>query len=123
MAGKLSSELLRGSLDLMILSVLAEEPMYGYSIQKRLADASNQAVQLQAGTLYPLLHKLESDKLIRSKWERSTGRGRKWYELTATGNRRLHQQAIEWHSYVACLKQLLPSMGTLLKENAGLKPV
>jgi PadR family transcriptional regulator PadR len=111
MAGMLSRELLRGSLDLMILSVLAEGPMYGYSIQKRLAEASGQAVQLQAGTMYPLLHRLEADKLIRSKWEKSTGRPRKWYELTASGNKRLHQQASEWHSYVACLKQLLPAAG------------
>jgi PadR family transcriptional regulator, regulatory protein PadR len=113
MAGKLSSELLRGSLDLMILSALAEGQQYGYSLQKRLAEASGDAVKLQAGTLYPLLHKLESDKLIRSKWEKTTGRPRKWYELTAAGSRRLHQQAIEWHTYVACLKQLLPSMATL----------
>jgi DNA-binding PadR family transcriptional regulator len=120
MAGKLSSELLRGSLDLMILSVLADGATYGYSIQKRLAEASNDAVQLQAGTLYPLLHRLESDKLIRSRWERSTGRPRKWYELTAAGNRRLHQQASEWHSYVACLKQLLPSMTVITK--AGITP-
>jgi PadR family transcriptional regulator, regulatory protein PadR len=116
MPGKLSSELLRGSLDLMILSVLAEGSMYGYSIQKRLAEASNDAVQLQAGTLYPLLHRLESDRLIRSKWERSTGRGRKWYELTAAGNRRLHQHACEWHSYVACLKQLVPSMSAIVRS-------
>src|SRR5262249_36596637 len=105
MAGKLSSELLLGSLDLMILSSFAEGPQYGYLIQKRWADASGDAVKLQAGTLYPLLHKLESDKLIRSKWEKTTGRPRKWYELTPAGNRRLHQQAIEWHAYVACLKQ------------------
>ena len=118
MSGKLSSELLRGSLDLMVLSALSEGPQYGYSIQKRLADASNHAVQLQAGTLYPLLHRLESDKLIRSRWERSTGRPRKWYDLTAAGNRRLHQQAYEWHSYVACLKQLLPSMSAIAKANA-----
>ncbi len=118
MAGKLSSELLRGSLDLMLLSALSEGPMYGYSIQKRLADASNQAVRLQAGTLYPLLHRLEADKLIRSHWEKSTGRSRKWYELTAAGNRRLQQQAFEWHTYVACLKQLLPSMASLSKGAA-----
>jgi PadR family transcriptional regulator, regulatory protein PadR len=122
MAGKLSSELLRGSLDLMILSVLSDGAMYGYSIQKRLADASNQAVRMQAGTLYPLLHRLEADKLIRSRWEKSTGRPRKWYELTAAGNRRLQQQAIEWHSYVACLKQLLPAVSSLGKANTPPEP-
>jgi DNA-binding PadR family transcriptional regulator len=96
--------------------------MYGYSIQKRLADASNQAVRLQAGTLYPLLHRLEADKLIRSRWEKSTGRSRKWYELTAAGNRRLRQQAFEWHTYVACLKQLLPSMASLAKTSTPPEP-
>ena len=122
MAEKFSSELLRGSLDLMILSVLADGATYGYSIQKRLSDASRQAVLLQAGTLYPLLHGLESEKLIRSKWERSTGRARKWYELTAAGKRRLHQQATEWHNYVACLKQLLPSANSLLKARPSAEP-
>jgi DNA-binding PadR family transcriptional regulator len=96
--------------------------MYGYSIQKRLSDASNQAVQLQAGTLYPLLHRLEADKLIRSRWERTTGRPRKWYELTTAGSRRLHQQATEWHSYVACLKQLLPSMSAISKGHVPPEP-
>src|SRR5262249_21774122 len=110
MAKQLSGELLRGSLDLMILSALSDGPMYGYSIQKRLAEASKEAVQLQAGTLYPILHRLEADKVIRSRWEKSTGRPRKWYELTAAGTRRLHQQAYEWHTYVACLKQLVPSL-------------
>ena len=73
MAKQLSGELLRGSLDLMILSTLSDGAMYGYSIQKRLAEASKEAVQLQAGTLYPILHRLESEKLIRSRWEKSTG--------------------------------------------------
>ena len=118
MAKQLSGELLRGSLDLMILSTLSDGPMYGYSIQKRLAEASKEAVQLQAGTLYPILHRLESDKLIRSRWEKSTGRPRKWYELTAAGTRRLHQQAYEWHSYVACLKQLLPPLSAITTAGA-----
>jgi DNA-binding PadR family transcriptional regulator len=118
MAKQLSGELLRGSLDLMILSTLSDGPMYGYSIQKRLSEASKEAVQLQAGTLYPILHRLEADKLIRSRWEKSTGRPRKWYELTAAGNRRLYQQAYEWHSYVACLKQLLPPLSAITHANA-----
>jgi PadR family transcriptional regulator PadR len=118
MAGKLNHDWFRGSLDLMILSALSEEPMYGYLIQKKLADASGQAVRLQAGTMYPLLHRLEAEKLVRSKWDRSTERPRKWYELTAAGSRRLRQQADEWHSYVECLKQLLPSMSKARPEPA-----
>src|SRR5262249_6351617 len=117
MAKQLSGELLRGSLDLMILSALADGAMYGYSIQKRLAEASKEAVQLQAGTLYPILHRLESDKLIRSRWEKSTGRPRKWDELTAPGTRRPHQPGYEWHTDVACLKQRLPSRNAIANAN------
>ena len=100
-------ELLRGSLDLMVLSVLASGPQYGYSIGRRLREASGGMVALQAGTLYPLLHRLESDRLIRSKWDESTGRRRKWYELTAAGRKRLQRQARQWHEYVQCLSRLL----------------
>jgi len=91
----------------MVLSVLADEPQYGYSIQKQIRDVSQGRVDLKAGTLYPLLHRLESDKLIRSKWDDSTGRRRKWYELTKAGHNRLRSQAREWHSYVECIGQLL----------------
>lgn len=107
MADKFDRELLRGSMDLMILSVLADEPRYGYSIQRRINEATRDQVRLQAGTLYPLLHRLEAEKLIRSRWEDSTGRRRKWYELTSAGRRRLEKQAQEWTRYAECLGQLL----------------
>ena len=100
-------DLLRGSLDLMVLSILADEPHYGYLVQKRIQQASGGEVKLPAGTLYPLLHRLEADKLIRSKWDDSTGRRRKWYELTAAGRRRLAQQARQWSRYVDCVRGLL----------------
>jgi PadR family transcriptional regulator PadR len=100
-------ELMRGSLELMVLSVLAETDHYGYSLQKRLREASGAMVDLKAGTLYPLLHRLEGDGLVRTRWEATTGRGRKWYTLTAKGRKRLGHQAREWFDYVACLRQLL----------------
>ncbi len=100
-------ELLRGSLDLMVLSVLAEDRQYGYLIQKRVREASGDRVKLPAGTLYPLLHRLEADKLIRAKWDATTGRKRKWYELTAAGRRRLLRQADEWRHLADCIGQLL----------------
>lgn len=105
---KFERELLRGSLDLMVLSVLSGEPQYGYSIQKQIREASRERVDLAAGTLYPLLHRLESDRLIRSRWDDSTGRRRKWYELTAAGRQRLNQQAQDWNHYAECIRQLLP---------------
>ena len=73
----------------MVLSVLSDGAKYGYLIQKQIRDASGERVKLQAGTLYPLLHRLEEDKLIRSRWDESTGRSRKWYEITAAGKQRL----------------------------------
>ena len=107
MTEKFGPELMRGSLDLMVLSVLAEDPKYGYRIGQSLRDASRGRVDVQAGTLYPLLHRLEDDKLIKSKWDDSTGRRRKWYELTPAGHRRLKQQAHQWNEYAECLRRML----------------
>ncbi len=109
MSKKFESDLLRGSLDLMALSVLADEPQYGYLIQKRLNRASLGKIKLPAGTLYPLLHRLESDKLIRSRWDSSTGRRRKWYEITAKGKKRLASQATQWRQYADCMMSLIES--------------
>ena len=100
-------ELLRGSLDMIVLSVLAEKPMYGYLIQKEVLQASHNQVKLQAGTLYPLLHRLESNRLIRSRRDDDGGRKRKWYELTVAGHRRLSAQAKQWHNYAECIRKLL----------------
>jgi len=107
LAGKFQRDLVRGSLDLMVLSVLAGGKKYGYLIQKEVREASGSRVDLQAGTLYPLLHKLEDERLVKSSWDDSTGRQRKWYELTAAGRKRLSAQAQEWADYAACVRQLL----------------
>lgn len=100
-------DLVRGSLDLMILAVLTEGPAYGYSIQKRLREASGNLVRLQAGTLYPLLHRLEDKGLISSRWDATTGRDRKWYAMTKKGTRRLQHRAAVWHQYVECIRRVL----------------
>ncbi|MBD3674605.1 MAG: helix-turn-helix transcriptional regulator [Planctomycetaceae bacterium] len=101
------TELMRGSLDLMILSVLAEGEKYGYLIQQSLRDSSHGRADPKAGTLYPLLQRLENEKLIRSRWESETGRRRKWYSLTAKGKKKLQVQAEEWFELTACLEKLL----------------
>ena len=107
---KFNPELMRGSLDLMVLSILASGPKYGYLLQQELHDASRGAVDIQAGTLYPLLHRLESDKLIRCQWDDSTGRRRKWYEINEAGRKRLSVQAREWHEYADCIRNLLSTV-------------
>jgi PadR family transcriptional regulator len=104
---KFNSELMRGSLELMVLSVLANNAKYGYLLQQELREASRGLVDVQAGTLYPLLHRLEADRLIRCKWDNSTGRRRKWYELTEAGRKKLTAQAREWQAYADCLRTML----------------
>ena len=103
----LSPDLLRGSLELMVLSVLADGPRYGYLIQQQLRATSREMVDIQAGTLYPILHRLEKDKAIRAKWDESTGRPRKWYELTAAGRKRLVQRTQNWEAYVECVRRVI----------------
>jgi DNA-binding PadR family transcriptional regulator len=100
-------DLVRGSLELLVLSIVARQPQYGYSIQKQLNLATVGKVKLPAGTLYPLLHRLESDKLIRSRWDGSSGRKRKWYELTAKGKKALQARSSVWQTYAECVADVL----------------
>lgn len=103
----LNPELMRGSLELMVLSVLADGSKYGYLIQSQLRELSDELVDLKAGTLYPILHKLEKAKLVRSRWDDSTGRRRKWYQLTAAGRRQLGHRVAEWQRYTVILHRIL----------------
>ena len=113
MTDRFSAELMCGSLDLMVLSVLITGPQYGYSLQQRLRDATSGRVPLPAGTLYPLLHRLEAEKLIKSRWDETTGRRRKWYEITKTGRARLGSQAGQWLAYADCIRSLLDQVPNL----------
>ena len=102
-------DLFRGSLDVMVLAVLADGRQYGYSIQKRVKEASGQTIK--AGSLYPLLHRLEADGLVKAHWESDTGRDRKWYTLTAAGQRRLKSAAADWQAAFARMQALvLPAL-------------
>jgi DNA-binding PadR family transcriptional regulator len=118
MTDRFSAELMRGSLDLMVLSVLSQGAQYGYSIQQMLRDATGGRVPLPAGTLYPLLHRLETEKLIRSRWDDSTGRRRKWYELTKAGRTRLDADAGQWLAYAECIRALLEGVPGLRPASA-----
>ena len=109
MSQRLNPALMRGSMDLMALCVLSDGPRYGYLIQKQLREASANLVRADAGTLYPLLHKLEQDRLIRSRWDEAGGRRRKWYELTAAGRRQLSRRAAQWRQYAGCVERMLPA--------------
>ncbi len=111
-----SRELLRGSLELMVLAELNGQSRYGYQILAALREQSDGRVDLKAGTLYPILHKLEKQKNVRSWWDDSTGRDRKWYALTQKGTRRLEREAREWLDYTACVRDML---GRVLGDASG----
>jgi DNA-binding PadR family transcriptional regulator len=109
-------DLIRNAADLLVLSVLADEPMYGYGITKRVAAQSDGAIRLTPGVLYPLLHELEQQGLLLSSWDAVRGEGtaagggrrRKWYRLSAKGRRRLAQRVAAHRAYQAMIESFLP---------------
>lgn len=102
------SDVLRGTLDLLILKALSLEPMHGWAITQRLEQLSKEALQVGQGSLYPALQRLEEKGWIDSEW-RATEQGRraKYYELTAKGRRALGDEAESWRRYVAMVEVIL----------------
>lgn len=95
MAG--SKELMGASSTLLVLGILAREPSYGYEIVKTVNAESGGLLLWQEGMLYPILHKLENQGLIRSQWQQAdTGRERKYYYITAAGRQSLKKDLSQW---------------------------
>src|SRR5687767_6836007 len=90
-------DLVQGTLDLLILKMLALEPLHGFAISQRLKQMSGEVLQVSDGSLYPALHKLEQEGWIRAEWKTSDlGRRAKFYSLTRPGRRRLDQETANW---------------------------
>ena len=90
-------DLLQGTLDLLILQVVALGPLHGYAIAQRLNQISREALQINQGSLYPALHRLETRGWLRGEWRRTeTGRDARFYVLTRAGRRRLAVERDEW---------------------------
>ena len=90
-------ELLQGTLDLLILHVVALGPLHGYAIAQRLNAITHDALRVQQGSLYPALHRLERRGWLRAEWRLTeTGREAKFYALTSTGRKRLNVERKEW---------------------------
>jgi len=103
--------------ELVVLSVLAEAPLYGYAIAKRVAVRSDDRLRLSPGVLYPLLKKLEKAGLVEATWETvhseraeadSAGRRRKWYRLSAKGKKRLAHHAAAQREHQRLVETFLP---------------
>ena len=91
------SDLLQGTLDLLILQVAALGPIHGYAIGQRLQQISKDVLQVQQGSLYPALHRLEERGWLRAEWRKTeTGREAKFYSLTRTGRSQLEHERVNW---------------------------
>ena len=91
------SDLIQGTLDLLILRTLAIEPMHGWAIARRIEQASEEVLQVTQGALYPALHRLEQQGWLRAEWRATeTGREAKFYALTRAGRAQLEKELAQW---------------------------
>jgi transcriptional regulator len=104
---KINKELLKGSSDILILSVLSDEPLYGYEIAKRIKAQSSEVLSMGEGTLYPLLHRLEQSRLLESFWKEFDGRKRKYYGLTTQGRKVLSEKTAEWKNFASAMNAIV----------------
>ncbi len=104
------SDLLQGTLDLLLLKTLAPSPLHGYGIAQRILITSQEVLHVQHGSLYPALHRLERKNLIKSEWkETDSGRMAKFYSLTPAGRRQLNAELDEWRRYTNAIALVLES--------------
>lgn len=104
---KYSKELLKGSTTILVLSVLENKDLYGYMIIRELEIRSENAFEMSEGTLYPILHALEKEKLLESYWKEVDGRRRKYYHITKKGLLQYQEQKQEWLAFATDVKKVL----------------
>jgi transcriptional regulator len=91
------SDLIQGTLDLLILKTISSEPKHGWAIAKRIQQVSEEELQVTQGALYPALHRLEQHGWISAEWRKTeTGREAKFYQLTKAGARQLEKELAQW---------------------------
>jgi transcriptional regulator len=102
------TELLQGTLDLLVLKVLVPGPMHGYAISQRIQQVSREVLQVQQGSLYPALHRLERRKWVKAEWAATENHRRaKYYRLTAGGRRRLEEEVSNWERIASAVSLIL----------------
>ena len=101
-------DLPQGTLDLLILKIVALEPQHGWAISERVQQISKEVLQVQQGSLYPALHRLERRGWIKARWGASENNRRaKYYELTAAGRKQLEREESAWNKLTAAVAQVL----------------
>lgn len=109
-----NKDLMKGTTVTLVLKVINSRECYGYDIIKRVKDQSGDTFNLKEGTLYPILHTLENDKLIESYWSEEAGqRKRKYYKITKKGKLCLSEKQKEWESFRTAVDQLLATRNIL----------
>ena len=102
------TDLVQGTLDLLILKILALEPLNGWAIGQRLRQVSGEVLQVSDGSLYPALHKLENEGWIQSEWKPSENNRRaKFYSLTRPGRRQLEKESANWNRLSDAISQVV----------------
>ena len=102
------NDLVQGTLDLLLLKILALEPLHGWAISLRLKSISDDVLQVSEGSLYPALHKLEQEGWITAEWKTSElGRRAKFYSLTRIGRRHLEKETADWKRLSTAISQVV----------------
>jgi PadR family transcriptional regulator PadR len=102
------SDLLQGTLDLLVLKTLAEGPMHGWGISLRIQQVSEDVLQVNQGSLYPALHRLEQQGLVQAEWGNSeNNRQAKFYQLTKTGRKQLAEETRNWERLSGAVARVL----------------
>ncbi len=108
MASADRTDLLQGTLDMLVLKVLGAGPLHGYAIAQRIGDISRALVQVPQGSLYPALHRLENRGWLAASWKNTeSGREAKVYRLTSSGRRRLDQEVADWQRLSEAIRLIL----------------
>jgi PadR family transcriptional regulator PadR len=104
---RIRSKISRGSTELAILALLAEQPLYGFEISRRIEEKTAGALRFKLASLYPMLYDLEKRGLVKGRWETNpAGRDRRYYSLTPAGKRELKPLRREWRSFFHALDRV-----------------
>lgn len=103
-------ELLRGTFDMLVLRVLSTGPMHGWGIARRIQSLSSDLLQIEEGTIYPALYRMENKGWIKAKWSQSENNRRaKFYELTKAGLKQLESESQDWGRICAIIASIMQS--------------
>ncbi len=105
---KSEKELVGASTALLALGILAKDPSYGYEVVKRVNREAENLFEWQEGTIYPVLHKLEKEGLLRTQWQQAdSGRKRKYYYITQQGREALEKRAEQWQAFNSLVNRVV----------------